>query len=338
MAQRLTGHAVTKSRGRRSCRRSSRSCGQAAVPDAHGDVGRRLAALTFSRSVRRRRSAVFPTSAARILLARQQLLQLRDVGRGLLGRQVGLHDVFGLGDTALQAHHQRQIGAHARIGRRAGCRRGAASPRPSADPSKARRTVRDWTAPTARRARSSARSHNIAAPPRSGRADRASRPAPTGSASRDRQGYGRGRARRRPAGNCRCRPARGRSRRAAPCCRDGRWRPVRAPRPPATAVPSRAAPCRISARRRHPSDWRDSAPGRASTSRRGSLARPVSALSPSEPVMSESPDGLAAAKPQRQDQECNVHARSRVEAGRMEQLLEHVAELTARNCPEMLTA
>ena len=54
--------------------------------------------------------------------------------------------------------------------------RGATSPPPSADPSKARRTARDWTAPTARRARSSARSHNIAAPPRTGRVDRATAP------------------------------------------------------------------------------------------------------------------------------------------------------------------
>ena len=271
MAQRLTGHAVTK-RSRTvvpgadhqeaAGREGSQGLSKPSPSSERSDGRQRLGA---DASRQRPADAIgsFSTSArAFSFLARQELLELRDIGGRLGGRQVGPHDLFGLGDTALQADRQRQIGAHARIGRR-GRGRGAASPRPSADPSKARRTVRDWTAPTAGRARSSARSNNTAAPPRSGRAGPASRPAPRAAANPDRRGYGRGRARRRPAGSCRCRPARGRRRRAAACCRDGRWWPVRAPQPPARAVLTRAAPCRISARRRHPSDWRDSVPGRA---------------------------------------------------------------------------
>ena len=276
MAQRLTGHAVTKRRGLvpgadhqeaagqvRAAprierppivRRSDRLDGSDATGSARG---------VYRRAGGRDRHLLDLGPRVLLVLARQHALQLRDVRGRLLGRQVGLHDLFGLGDTALQADRQRQVGPHARIGRPPGYGRGATSPRPSADPSKARRTVRDWTAPTALPARSSARSHNIAAPPHIGRVGPASLPAPRAAANPDRRGYGRGRARRRPAGNCRCRPARGHSRRAAPCCWDGRWWPVRAPQPPATAVRRRAAPCRISARRRHPSGWRDSVPGRA---------------------------------------------------------------------------
>ena len=238
--------------------------------------------------------------AARLPSAISNIFSCVTFAAAFLGRQIGLRDLFGLGHVALQADHQRQIGPHARIGRAHGHRRGAASPRPSAGLSKARRTVRGWTAPTAPPARSSARSNNIAALPRTGRADRASRLAPRGSANPDCRGYGPGRARRRPAGNCHCRPARGRSRPAAPCCRDWRSSPAPAPRPPATSAPWPAAPCRIAAPRRRPSGWRDSAPEQVSTSRRGSAERLVSAFSPSEPVMSDDVS-LAAAKRQREN-------------------------------------
>ena len=58
----------------------------------------------------------FPGVRARAVLARQQSLQLRDIGGRFIRRQVCPDDLFSLGKTALQADHQRQIGAHARIG------------------------------------------------------------------------------------------------------------------------------------------------------------------------------------------------------------------------------
>ena len=51
----------------------------------------------------------------RVLFPRQQSPQIGDIRRRLLGRPIGLHDAFGLGKTALQADHQRQIQPHARI-------------------------------------------------------------------------------------------------------------------------------------------------------------------------------------------------------------------------------
>src|SRR4029453_11410694 len=53
-----------------------------------------------------------------LVLPQQHPLQLRDVGGGLGGRQIGLRNLLCFGKISLQANRQRQIGAHARIGRR----------------------------------------------------------------------------------------------------------------------------------------------------------------------------------------------------------------------------
>ena len=55
---------------------------------------------------------------ARVVLAGQHLLQIGDIGRGFLCRQVGLDDAFGLGEAALQADHEAEILPHPRIGAR----------------------------------------------------------------------------------------------------------------------------------------------------------------------------------------------------------------------------
>ena len=56
--------------------------------------------------------------------ARQHVAQISDIGRGLVGRQIGLRDGLGLGEAALQADDQREVLPHARIDRL--MRRGAA--------------------------------------------------------------------------------------------------------------------------------------------------------------------------------------------------------------------
>ena len=101
-------------------------------------------------------------------------------------------DGLGFGEAALQADHQRQVLPHPRVGAADWHRRAAASPRLAAVPSTARRTDRDWTAPTARPARSSARSRNSGGPPRAGPSGRARCPAPKECASRDWRANGRG--------------------------------------------------------------------------------------------------------------------------------------------------
>ena len=53
-------------------------------------------------------------------------------------------------EAALQADHQREILPHARLGALLRARPPQASPRLASDPSTARRTGRDWTAPRAR--------------------------------------------------------------------------------------------------------------------------------------------------------------------------------------------
>ena len=52
---------------------------------------------------------------ARAVLAVQHLLQIGDVRRRLVRRQIGLDDGFGLGEAALQADHQAEILPHPRI-------------------------------------------------------------------------------------------------------------------------------------------------------------------------------------------------------------------------------
>ena len=102
IAQRLTGRARSRSRRARSWRRSSGSCGQAAP---------RIGAASPKRSTlpsSGRQSEVAAATAADFVRLRAALpscakaLQIGDIGRGLLGRQIGLHDVFGLGHAALQ--------------------------------------------------------------------------------------------------------------------------------------------------------------------------------------------------------------------------------------------
>ena len=129
---------------------------------------------------------------ARILLPRQQPLQMRDIGRAPPRPAGRPSRYFQPRPCCPQANHQRQIGPHARIGTRTAM--GAAQDllRLGQILRQARRRARDWTAPKALRARSSARSHNTAALPRTGRADRARRLAPTGSANPDCRGYGPG--------------------------------------------------------------------------------------------------------------------------------------------------
>ena len=134
--------------------------------------------------------------------------------------------------------------------RRRGYRRGARPPPPSAVPLKERRKGRDWTAPTARPARFAARWHNIAALPRGGRVGRVRRLGPREFANRDRRGMGTAEhveglleiavVRQRPAVTGQQRLVAGMS---------NRW-PARARRPPGSAAPWRAAPCRMQARRR----------------------------------------------------------------------------------------
>ena len=87
--------------------------------------------------------------------------------------------------------------------------------------------------------------------------------------------------------------------------------PARAPRPPATAAPWRAAPCRIAAPRRRPWGWRDSAPGRARRRAAGRRRRLASAFSPSEPVMSDSPEVWQPQSPNARIADGQSHARSR---------------------------
>ena len=118
------------------------------------------------------------------LLLRQHLPQIGDVGRRLARRQVAARDRLGLLEAALQADHQREILPHLRLGARPRRRRGAASPPPAAGSSTARRTGRDWTAPTARPASAAARWRSSAARPDGGPSGRAPRPAPTGCANR----------------------------------------------------------------------------------------------------------------------------------------------------------
>ena len=80
-----------------------RSCSNKKI-ERDDDSKKSHPALAAPRS--RQRLAYLIDVCPLLLLPRQQLSQISDVGRGLLGRQVGFYDAFSLGKTALQANHQ----------------------------------------------------------------------------------------------------------------------------------------------------------------------------------------------------------------------------------------
>ena len=58
---------------------------------------------------------------------REHLPEIGDVGGGLVGRQIGARNGFGLGETALQPDHEREVLPHARIDSAGAPLRGAGS-------------------------------------------------------------------------------------------------------------------------------------------------------------------------------------------------------------------
>ena len=304
MAQRLTGHAVTKQprtsflapiikklQGATARRAVSATTDAVFGSDAIGTESDAFLRDRQSRASGAPRSASSrPRPARSLFLPRQQPLQLRDIGGRLLGRQVGLRDLFGLGDAALQANHQRQIGPHARIGRRTAV--GAAQRLlglgqifrkhvGQSEIGQHRRLVgRDL-----QRARIILPRLLIPAELVERRSLRREHPpirivGAVGAAEHVEGLLEIAVVRQRAAVAGEQRLVAGMGDRGLFEHRNRlgllSWR--------------RAAPCRIAAPRRHPSGWRDSAPGRArrraADRRRGS----VSAFSPSEPVMSDSPE------------------------------------------------
>ena len=165
MAQRLTGHAVTKKpRGsllapimpiiKKLRAGGGRSLTHAARSSGDGDDPLPAASTLSWRcpGVRDRHLAVH--LGARILLPRQQQLQLRDV-RGRPPRAAGRPSQSFQPRPCCHAGQPPAPDWPARADRRPhGHGRGARSPPPSADPSKARRRARGSTAPPALQARS----------------------------------------------------------------------------------------------------------------------------------------------------------------------------------------
>ena len=297
IAQRMTGHGETKKRSARCWRRSSRSCGSACGVSARSAATHRPQAIREQFVRAAAATGSFSPSARALLLAGNRRFSAVTFAAASAGGRSAL--------TMLSASATRPCRptTSARLARMraSGVAAVGAAQRLfglAADLSTARRKARDWTAPKARRARSSARSHSTAAPPRAARVDRAPRPAPTGCASRDRQGVWA-----RPSTSKACwklplSASARHSRRAAPCCRDGRAWPARAPPPPGHRCPvarsalpycsAASASLGLAVKR----SWA------ISRSRLGSAAGPLaSALSPSEPVMSDGVGGLAAANP-----------------------------------------
>src|SRR5687768_4131147 len=78
--------------------------------------------LRATRSARRTADAATLGLGAslRCTLPRDHFAEIRNVGRGLVGRQVGTRDRLGFREAALQADRQRKVAAHARIGGAAG--------------------------------------------------------------------------------------------------------------------------------------------------------------------------------------------------------------------------
>ena len=122
IARRLTGRSEAKKPRARSCRRSSGSCGPGRPgaerrglrePDARGK--RRPARVSPAVNWTPIAATAFVGIRACMLLPGQQSLEIGDIRRRLLGRPIGLHDAFRLGETALQPDHQRQIQPHPRI-------------------------------------------------------------------------------------------------------------------------------------------------------------------------------------------------------------------------------
>ena len=104
--------------GVRPARRELRAaaCLRTTCSDGADQFGR----LSGRHRDRRGRPDRGPSAPARTVLAAQHLLQIGDVGRRLVRRQIGLDDGFGLGEAALQADHQAQILPHPRVGLAAG--------------------------------------------------------------------------------------------------------------------------------------------------------------------------------------------------------------------------
>ena len=162
IAQRLTGHGVTKSRGLVPVADHQEAAGR----DGSQGVTARVAKLfDAGRPVA---IGIFPA-----LSARACSLSFRDSMRfscvTFAAASSGGKSAFTIFSASASGPAGRPSapGWPARADRSPPAHtRAATSPRPSADLSKARRTGRDWRAPTALPARFSGRSHNIAAPPR----------------------------------------------------------------------------------------------------------------------------------------------------------------------------
>ena len=215
---------------------------------------------------------------------REHLPEIGDVGGGLVGRQIGARNGFGLGETALQPDHEREVLPHARIDWRARPCAAQGRLRLRAGSSTERMRGRGSTIPSALPERSSTPSGSGAALPRGGPFGRARCLGRTECASRAGPACGRGRARPTPAHNIRFRRARARKRRARLCCAGFRSKPFRGRRQLGHAVPTRAALSRSAVRCRCSTGWRDIAarrfPPRAGDRRpRGRASRWVTSRS-----------------------------------------------------------